>query len=256
MTRKRVKYPSTHFSRSEGRNQRRHLRKETQTPGPKAWRRVKMRQKMGPLTLGVDLGGTKVETALVDAEGHILASSRYPTESEKGPAGVIADIKASVKVCLSEASGKVVALGIGVAGQVDRMAGAVRFAPNLGGRDVPLGSELEKGPVVVTNDVRAATWGEWCPCRWTRSKRSGLSIRRHGYRRRGDQRWKIFGRDQQLRRRVGSHDPCRWRQDMPMPQLWLPRGLCRRLGHCRTGSGSSATQPGSRSIPGVIGRGS
>ena len=124
-----------------------------------------MRQKMGPLTLGVDLGGTKVETALVDAEGHILASSRYPTESEKGPAGVIADIKASVKVCLSEASGKVVALGIGVAGQVDRMAGAVRFAPNLGGRDVPLGSELEKGlglPVVVTNDVRAATWGEWC----------------------------------------------------------------------------------------------
>jgi glucokinase len=40
----------------------------------------------------------------------------------------------------------------------------VRFAPNLGWRDVPLRAELEKSlglPVVVANDVRAATWGEW-----------------------------------------------------------------------------------------------
>lgn len=44
------------------------------------------------LALGVDLGGTKVETSLVDSTGHILASHRSPTQPEKDPDGVIADI--------------------------------------------------------------------------------------------------------------------------------------------------------------------
>jgi len=30
-------------------------------------------------TLGVDVGGTKIEISLVDAVGHILASHRRPT---------------------------------------------------------------------------------------------------------------------------------------------------------------------------------
>ncbi len=38
-----------------------------------------------PLTLGVDLGGTKVEAALVDTEGHVVGSRRLPTEPKKGP---------------------------------------------------------------------------------------------------------------------------------------------------------------------------
>jgi len=52
------------------------------------------------LTIGVDLGGTKVETSLVDTTGHILASHRRPTQPEKGPDGVIADIIECVKTCL------------------------------------------------------------------------------------------------------------------------------------------------------------
>jgi glucokinase len=44
------------------------------------------------------------------------------------------------------------------------LKGVVRYAPNLKWRNVPLKDKLEeklKMPVVVTNDVRAATWGEW-----------------------------------------------------------------------------------------------
>ena len=40
----------------------------------------------------------------------------------------------------------------------------VRFAPNLKWREVALGDRLHQAldlPVVVANDVRAATWGEW-----------------------------------------------------------------------------------------------
>jgi len=115
------------------------------------------------VTLGVDLGGTKIETALVDAAGRIVASHRHPTHLEKGPNGVIADVVTSIKTCLGEAGMTAQGLGVGMAGQVDR-AGTVRFAPNLGWRNVPLQVRLEKAlgmPVIVNNDVRAATWGEW-----------------------------------------------------------------------------------------------
>ena len=117
-----------------------------------------------PFTLGVDIGGTKVEMALVDANGRILSVNRYPTRPEKGPEGIIADIIASVDECTEEKKHEPHALGVGVPGQVD-FAGTVRFAPNLGWRNVPLRARLEEMlglPVVVINDVRAATWGEWC----------------------------------------------------------------------------------------------
>ncbi len=118
----------------------------------------------GPVTLGVDLGGTKVELALVAADGHVLASHRRPTRPEQGPDVVVADIVTCASDCLSEAGRMADGLGVGVAGQVDKATGAVRFAPNLGWRNVDLRARLEHKlgvPVVVSNDVRAATWGEW-----------------------------------------------------------------------------------------------
>jgi glucokinase len=54
-------------------------------------------------------------------------------------------------------------IGLGIAGQVST-EGVVRFAPNLMWKNVPLKKILEESlgiPVFVTNDVRAATIGEW-----------------------------------------------------------------------------------------------
>ncbi|MFC2062557.1 ROK family protein [Chloroflexota bacterium] len=116
------------------------------------------------LTIGVDLGGTKIETSLLDTTGHILASHRSPTQPEKGPDGVISNIIECVNSCLGKASQSAKALGIGVAGQVEKDTGIVRFSPNLGWYSVPLRAKLEEAlelPVMVTNDVRAATYGEW-----------------------------------------------------------------------------------------------
>ncbi|MGH9825797.1 MAG: ROK family protein, partial [Blastocatellia bacterium] len=113
------------------------------------------------LTLGVDLGGTKIKTALVDSSGRVVDSKLFPTDSSRGADVVIQAIAESALRFLGGAS-PAKALGIGVAGQVDK-TGTVRFAPNLGWTDVPLGSELRRVlgiPVVVVNDVRAAAWGE------------------------------------------------------------------------------------------------
>jgi len=116
-----------------------------------------------PLTLGVDLGGTKVNVGLVDADGCLLSIHKSPIHASKEPERVIADMLTGVEVCLSKTGQEAKALGIGVAAQVDRK-GVVCGSPNLGWRNVPLKKKLEKQlglPVVVTNDVRAATWGEW-----------------------------------------------------------------------------------------------
>ncbi|MCK5628632.1 ROK family protein, partial [Candidatus Bathyarchaeota archaeon] len=94
------------------------------------------------VTLGVDLGGTKVEIALVDLDGQILAVRKYPTNPGKGPEGVINDVLACIRGCLGEVKLETRALGIGIAGQVS-VDGVVRFAPNLRWRNVPLRKRLE-----------------------------------------------------------------------------------------------------------------
>ena len=49
------------------------------------------------ITLGVDLGGTKVETGVVDGEGRVLASHRHATDPARGADEIIASIVACVK---------------------------------------------------------------------------------------------------------------------------------------------------------------
>jgi glucokinase len=114
--------------------------------------------------LGVDLGASKVAAALVDPRGDPLARAVRLVRTSAGPSAVLEDVVEAVRECLRGSSRPAVAAGIGVAGQVDSTTGVVRFAPNLAWRDVPLGSRLSKAigvPVVVANDVRAATVGEW-----------------------------------------------------------------------------------------------
>ncbi len=123
-----------------------------------------MVQKMDEhLMLGVDLGGTKVNVVLVDAAGRLLCAHKSHIRPDKEPNRVIDDISTGINLCLNETGLKAEALGIGVAAQVD-LEGVVRGSPNLGWRNVPLKMMLEKQfglPVFVTNDVRAAAWGEW-----------------------------------------------------------------------------------------------
>jgi glucokinase len=118
-----------------------------------------------PWAIGVDLGGTKVEAAVVDAGGKILQRLKQPTNVAAGPDGITAEISGMVQR-LREGGPpfQPTGIGVGVAGQINAATGIVRFAPNLKWREVPFQDRLQTAlglPVVVTNDVRAATWGEW-----------------------------------------------------------------------------------------------
>jgi glucokinase len=112
------------------------------------------------LTIGVDVGGTKIAAGVVDESGHLRAMSRRDTPSDD-PAkteDVIADAVREL-----QASYEVEAVGLGAAGFVAADRSTVLFAPNLAWRDEPLGRAVEARvglPAVVENDANAASWAE------------------------------------------------------------------------------------------------
>lgn len=117
------------------------------------------------LTVGVDVGGTKIETALIDPHGEIVASYRSASGFGMDVDAWIRDVQDAVaNLCEGISYRQIGALGVGFAGQVDPASGVVNESPNIGWRSVPLRSRLEEAmgrPVMLVNDVQSATWAEW-----------------------------------------------------------------------------------------------
>lgn len=114
------------------------------------------------LTIGVDVGGTKVAAGVVDDEGTVLAEQRAVTPSTS-PEQVIDVVATVVESLLAETGSSVVAVGVGAAGLIDERRSAVVFAPNLAWRHEPIRERLAKRlglPVIVENDANAMAWAE------------------------------------------------------------------------------------------------
>jgi glucokinase len=113
------------------------------------------------LSVGIDIGGTKVAAGVVDGRGRVLARARRDTPSRDA-----ALVEATIVAVVEELRTRhdVVAVGIGAAGFVDADRARVRFAPHLAWRDEPLRDAVTATlglPVVVENDANAAAWAEW-----------------------------------------------------------------------------------------------
>jgi glucokinase len=112
------------------------------------------------LTIGVDVGGTKVAAGAVDDQGRIVEKLRRstPSTSPERTATVIAEAVAELR-----SRHDVGCVGVGAAGFVAEAGGTVLFAPNLAWRDEPLRAKVEGLiglPVVVENDGNASAWAE------------------------------------------------------------------------------------------------
>ena len=81
--------------------------------------------------IGVDLGGTKIEVALVDARGNVTKRIRHPTDVELGYATVKEHMVEAVRKVLDGNGPRPSGVGVGIAGQVEPKTGVVLFAPNL-----------------------------------------------------------------------------------------------------------------------------
>ncbi len=114
-------------------------------------------------TIGVDLGGSHVMAAVVDDGGAILEREDIDVESHASD-DVLATIVKAVETVRERANEEVDALGLGSPGNVDPITGTVRYSPNFGWHDVPLGRLLHEKlglTVSIGNDARCAALGEY-----------------------------------------------------------------------------------------------
>jgi glucokinase len=114
------------------------------------------------VTIGVDIGGTKIAAGVVSATGEVLARARRDTPAQD-PDQIAHDVAALVTELAADRT-DVRAVGVACAGFIDRTGSTVMFAPNLAWRDEPLKMRLETlvdQPVTIENDANAAAWGEF-----------------------------------------------------------------------------------------------
>ncbi len=124
---------------------------------------------MAELRGGIDLGGTKIQAAIVDAAGKVSGESRRPTPTSGGPEGVASEMAAVLREAAEQAGVETAALegvGVGSPGDADERTGVVAGARNLPGWEgsFPLAETLKEAlgsEVRVGNDVQVATEAEF-----------------------------------------------------------------------------------------------
>lgn len=127
-----------------------------------------------PVVIGVDVGATKILTGVVTADGKVIASSRSTVDGST-PATTLQSIEAAITNFLEAWKGpRPLAVGVGLAGQIDSKNGIWLEAMNLPIKTpVPLGNRLSDRhglPVALDNDVHAAALAEM---RWGMGTESG-----------------------------------------------------------------------------------
>ncbi len=113
------------------------------------------------LTIGIDVGGTKIAGGVVDEHGAVIARRRIETEAEH-ETSVVAGI-AKVAQELRATAPAATAIGVGAAGLVDVTKGIVLYAPNINWDDVYLRVQVEDRaglPTIVDNDANVGAYGE------------------------------------------------------------------------------------------------
>jgi glucokinase len=118
---------------------------------------------------GIDLGGTKIQTVVVDADNKVLGDSRRPTPTTGGPEDVAREMAAAMREAAAQAdlgTRDLAGVGIGSPGDADEKTGIVSDARNLPGwtGPFPLGEYLSEPlgvPVQVGNDVQVAVQAEF-----------------------------------------------------------------------------------------------
>jgi glucokinase len=119
---------------------------------------------------GIDLGGTKIQAIVVNAEHQVLGQARRATPTEGGPPDVIAAMADAVQEAAEAAEiapDTLSGIGVGAPGAIDDEAGTLASATNLAGWSDPyplakeLGARFGGATVRLGNDVQVATDAEF-----------------------------------------------------------------------------------------------
>ena len=133
--------------------------------------------------IGVDLGGTKLAVGAMRSDGsRQLAMHTELTHADEGEEAVLQRIVRTIDTvalrtmaetgCARDA---IIGVGIGAPGPLDREAGVVIVAPNLGWKDFPLRDRVMAATgltATLDNDANCATLGEW----WVGAAMGGRNV--------------------------------------------------------------------------------
>ena len=117
--------------------------------------------------IGVDLGGTKISTALSTFEGNIISQTVVPTNASEGELPVLNRIISSINEVINGANitiNEVEAIGIGSPGPLDAKKGLIITTPNLPFKNYNLVQPIKERfnvPVYLDNDANVAAIGEF-----------------------------------------------------------------------------------------------
>lgn len=115
--------------------------------------------------IGVDVGGTKIASGVVNADGEIVSRDTRPTDISS-PAATLDGIGASIGQALRTANlaaHHIEGVGLGIPGLIDPIRGVGIASVNLNWENVPVAAEISQRvdlPCFIENDVRAAGMGE------------------------------------------------------------------------------------------------
>jgi glucokinase len=141
----------------------------------KAWHHARQERRGAPMaktsttrqmTIGIDIGGTKIAGGLLNARGRLAASVVVPTLAEKGAQASLGQVLGLIGRLIRQAGGKHNVRGIGMCapGPLNPRTGIVLTPPNLPGwRNVPLARMVMDRfgvPAMVENDANAAGLAE------------------------------------------------------------------------------------------------
>lgn len=115
--------------------------------------------------VGVDLGGTKIYTALVDLDGNIVKEVTVKTEAQKGDAVVLDKIIKTIDdVLIGTDIDEIKAIGVGSPGPLDVENGLIVYTPNLPFKNFNIVKPIKEKYKIDTyldNDANVATLSEY-----------------------------------------------------------------------------------------------
>lgn len=118
------------------------------------------------LAWGIDLGGTKIECAVLDtkAQQSVVERKRLPTEQEGGYEHILSQIHSLVQAAEKTTGRKCLSLGLGTPGTIDKTRGAIKNSNTLclNGQSIQQDlSRLLSVPVSIANDANCFALAEY-----------------------------------------------------------------------------------------------
>lgn len=117
--------------------------------------------------IGLDIGGTKVASGIVNEHGDLIQEEKVPSDASDRES-MFASVEKCVRNLLNHSSiplEEIVGIGAGVPGKVDVENGVAIFQNNIPWGDFPLAERLratfDVAEVTIDNDVYMATFAEW-----------------------------------------------------------------------------------------------